>query len=585
LVALHARKVLGTTEPSVAAPRVRVELARWPARWIEAVRALVAPRTPSLADTLAGGTLDGTASLGADEASPWRGAVTITTRASGVLRVDGRLVAPNALELRATSPRLALALDGNAGQAGQAVSLDDVDAVLRVTRARDALRGAVTTVRLGSFVARTFGGQLAAEGGATFGPGAGPEADGELRVRLEGGGPELLAALASLGPASPLRVTCGPPAAGAERPRGEAWLSPRVKVGAEVRVVSMVHAAAHVAPSIDARITATSPQTDLVLELRRDAGGHLDARLDGSLGLGEAVDLGLFDGGPLPDRTGVLALAVTLAGAPDGLAFSGALGAPSLAFGSRLALEDVRALVSVHRGVAVWSDVHARLAGGRVTLEALVDRAGALGGACAHVVLEDVDVAVLSGGVAEGRLDLEIALEQHGPEDAPLLGEGALVLRAGAIPDLARRASARLAASVAARNARARGEVRARVALDGTAVRLLDLVVPLRDAWVRGDVRFGPHGDVDAHLDVHARELVLVPVRVRGGLGAAAPELDVDVLSAAFVGAVAARARTRGPRSRMRATRPATVPKHEALTRAVTAIDWVALSRRARRQS
>ena len=589
------REELGVSPPT--SRRARVAVSRWPARFAFGVLPSVGAVAEAIESALADATFDAALAL--------RGAVSsfelelrsaavravvpnvelrrfdpagvafqlevdlaaltatgvLAHGASGLLVASGRVVERWDVEVRITSDDARAALPQ-----GAAFDLEALDASARIAIAPDGR----ASVSVGPAVARVLGGLVGLEAEVRFA--RGHALAGELRARLDDLDARAVELAATLGSGGRARILGAPEGTCATRPRGTAWLPRGLRLSGDLRALA--------SGQLDARIQARSPASDVVARARAGEGRELDVHLEGRLAAADAIDLGLFDGGTLPDREGHIDLALRLAGPPADLTLSGDLHAPTLGFGPRVQLEDVHALVSARGGVAVWGEVRARLAGGRVTAVALVDRDGGLGGMRAHVVLADVDVRRLSEGLAHGVLSAELALEQHGPDDAPLLGVGVLVVRDARSPTLAQRVAGRVPEGLATRNAVAAGELTSRLSLDGASLRLLDLGLPLVDAWIGGDVRLGLEGALEAHLEVHARGLVAVPVRLRGALDDLAPELEVDVVSAALVGAATARARASRP------LRPHVPPaRHGGLAAAAAAIAWASLSRRARGQT
>ncbi len=425
------------------------------------------------------------------------------------------------------------------------------------------------------------GGAWTADGRVVF---DGPMPSGSLAVRGECG-PAVLAFAANAAADRAPRVRLTPADRGSSQPRGlgEIWLPRDARVSALAALdLAGLRASASAPPLLALSLCVTTATCALTGELRADRSRRFESSVTGRLSVAEAVDLALFDGGGgLPGPVGAVDVSLGIAGKGDeplGVRLAGVFHADVLAFAPHVTLTDVHASLSTRGSVAVWHDVHARLARGRVVLSAVVDRDGALGGVRGYVRAEDVAILDLSLGIARGTLSAELVMEQHGPEDAPLLAEGHLRVTDVELVDVERVPAAGLPPSVLARNARAAGDVTARIGLSATALRLLDLVVPLPDGRLHGTVRLGFDGGLEAHLDVLLRGLLALPLRVRASRSMLRPEVEVDVLAAALVGVASARARG--------APRPVTtaLTVHPALHDAVTAIDWDDVVRRARRQ-
>lgn len=541
-----------------------VSVTRWPLRFFDGAWPLSPSVAASLERVLATGTLEGRLvrsggtgvafDLEVDLSAPPPLRAIVPGECRGRVAARGRVTGPAAVELRITSPGARVGIGPEAS-----LDVDAVDAVARVVLEGDRQ----LTVSIAPATVTALGGRLELE--AELRLRLGGALTGEVRAHVEDLDATALELASGVG-RSALRLARAPSSDRATRPRGTAWLPATVRVSGDARVV--------LPATVHAELRARTGGSDVHAVARVADGRALEARLSGQLAISEAIDLGFFDGGTHPERDGDVELALRLAGTLASPGLSGGLRAAKLRFGPHVLFEEVEALVSARDGVAVWGEARARLAGGRVSLVALVDRAGDLGGMRAHVEVVDVDLEVLSAGEARGRLELEVALEQHGPDDAPLHGDGVVVVRGGAAPGIVRRLEDRLPAGLAARNAAASGELSARLSLDPLSVRLLGLALPLPDAWIGGDVRVDFAGALEAHLDVHARGLVAVPVRLRAAAGGLAPTLDVDVVAAALVGAATARA--------SRASPPRRPVRHEAVAKAVASIDWAELARRAR---
>lgn len=551
-----ARAGAGRIAVDVTGTRATVTLAACPARWMAAFYTGSHERRATVEGILADGTVDAKVAVAREGVA---GCAKITVGPS-VVHVDPlRVEARDARGTRIEATLAVAQLESIAAALGHPVRLAGVEDVL-------VLSAEVTGARAASFRSALLGGDV--EGRATI------DEDFRVEVRAAACDARLLVFLAALGErpggAAP-RIALAPAPRGS-RARGIAWLPPAAEVTGSAEI-----ALAGASVRVEASMAVRTDSTDLSARVVAEA-EQLRAQIQGRLGVGEAIDLGLFDGGAPPEPRGTISVSLALSGPARDVALSAALSADVLVFAPEVAFEDVRALLWAHRGVAVWNEVHARAFGGRVELAALVDREGPLGGMRGWVRARGLEVARMAEGRAAGALSAELVLEQHGPDTAPVLGEGTLVVEEASVPEIATMSASWLPVGIAERNASARGRVTARLNLDASSLRLLDIVVPLTDGRVDATMRVGFEGSLEAHAEVHLRELVTVPLRVRGSRASAKPEVDVDVLATALAGLASARA------TRTRVPSPAPPRRHAVLDEALAAVDWAALLRRATRQ-